>query len=175
LLYLSSDNFADNATTALDEDFSEDSEVTLNGGRYSNGQRDPDHFQTTVNGRNLNMRRVPTSEANEVLDGHNEKTQSGEQGEHESRQHAPVDEHGLEFSGQNGQHQQFGLQDGLPPLQELDKSETTQTQKEEKEEKEREQHAEREFYDQYRNPIARLRAKYPQAPAEFLAVCTIRS
>jgi aquaglyceroporin related protein len=168
------DDFADNTTIALEED-SEDSEVTLNGGRHSNGQHDPERFQTTINGRNVNMRRVPTSEANEFLHGNNETTQSGVQGEHESRQHAPVDEHGLEFSGQNGQHQQFGLQDGLPPLQELDKSETTQTQKEEKEVQEREQQAEREFYDQYRNPIARLRAKYPQAPAEFLAVCIIWS
>jgi aquaglyceroporin related protein len=157
--------------TGLDED-SEDSEVTLASGRPSNGQNDPERFQTTINGRNVNMLRVPTSEAHEVLGG-SQKTQSGEQGEHEGRQHAPVNEHGLEYSSQHGQRQQFGMQDGLPPLQGLDKSETTKTQKEEKEIEQREADAERDFYDQYRNPIARLRAKYPQAPAEFLAVRTV--
>ena len=157
--------------TGLDED-SEDSEVTLGSGRPSNSQHDPERFQTTINGRNVNMQRIPTSEANEVL-GRNEKTQSGEQGEHQGRQHAPIDEHGLEYSNQNGQRKQFGMQDGLAPLQELDKSKTSESQKEEKEIEQREAEAEREFYNQYRNPIARLRAKYPQAPAEFLAVCTI--
>jgi aquaglyceroporin related protein len=171
-LLLSRNDFANHATTILDED-SEDSDVTLDGGRNPNKQPDPERFQTTINGRSVNMRRVPTSEANEVLHSHNEKPQSGEQGEDNNRQHAPVDEHGIDYSGQNGQHQHFGLQDGLPPLQELDKSKTTQTQKEEKEIEEREQQAEREFYDQYRNPIARFRAKYPQAPAEFLAVRTV--
>jgi aquaglyceroporin related protein len=152
----------------MDED-SEDSEVTLDGGRPSNGQHDPEHFQTTINGRNVNMLRVPTSEANEVL-GRSKNTQSEEQGEQKCRQHAPVNEHGLEYSSQHGQRQQFGMQDGLPPLQELDKSETSETQKKENEIEQREADAERKFYDQYRNPIARLRAKYPQAPAEFLAV-----
>ena len=63
------------------------------------------------------------------------------------------------------------MQDGLPPLQELDSNETTETQKEKAEIQRREHQAEQEYYNRYRNPIARLRAQYPQAPAEFLAVC----
>jgi aquaglyceroporin related protein len=90
-------------------------------------------------------------------------------GHHESRERAPVNEHGLDYNNASGQPQHFGMQDGLPPLQQLDSSKTTQSQKEEKESQQREHDAEQEFYNRYRNPIARLRARYPQAPAEFLA------
>ena len=86
---------------------------------------------------------------------------------------APVNEHGLTDSSQNGNTQgrnQFGLQDGLHPLQELDTNDTSATRKEEKEIQQREHEEQQKFYDQYRNPIARFRAQYPQAPAEFLAV-----
>jgi aquaglyceroporin related protein len=86
---------------------------------------------------------------------------------------APVNEHGLTDSNQNGNTQgrnQFGLQDGLHPLQELDTNNTSATQKEQKEIQQRERQEQQTFYDQYRNPIARFRAQYPQAPAEFLAV-----
>lgn len=86
---------------------------------------------------------------------------------------APVNRHGLDDANQgqgaNGRNN-FGLQDGLHPLQELDTSATTQTQKEQKEEQMKEHEEQQEYYNQYRNPIARFRAKYPQAPAEFLAV-----
>lgn len=86
-------------------------------------------------------------------------------------QRAPINEHGLTETdqGNNGRNN-FDLQDGLHPLQELDSSDTTQTQKEEKEIKKREHEEQQEYYDQYRNPIAKFRAQYPQAPAEFLAV-----
>jgi aquaglyceroporin related protein len=151
----------------LEED-SEGSQVPLRS-QGSNQRRDPDHFQTTIEGRPVNMKRVQTSEANQFLDN---QDQPHESREHDQRGRAPVNEHGLEFSGQHGEQHQFGLQDGLPPLQKLDTSESTQSQKEENEIERREQEAEKEFYDQYRNPIARLRARYPQAPAEFVAVST---
>ena len=84
---------------------------------------------------------------------------------------APINEHGLSDANQgNNGRNNFGLQDGLHPLQELDSGETTQTQKEEKEIQKREHEEQQEYYNQYRNPIARFRAQYPQAPAEFLAV-----
>lgn len=84
---------------------------------------------------------------------------------------APINEHGLNEANQgNDGRNNFGLQDGLHPLQELNTGETTQTQKEEKEIKKREHEEQQEYYNQYRNPIARFRAQYPQAPAEFLAV-----
>lgn len=88
---------------------------------------------------------------------------------HDGQSRAPVNEHGLDYSNASGQPQHFGLQDGLPPLQELDSAETTQSQKEDAEIQHREHEAEQDYYNQYRNPIARLRAQYPQAPAEFLA------
>jgi aquaglyceroporin related protein len=91
----------------------------------------------------------------------------------ENHERAPVNEHGLTDTKQNDNgRNQFGLQDGLHPLQELDTNQTTETQKEEKETQKREHEEQQKFYDQYRNPIARLRAQYPQAPAEFLAVST---
>jgi len=120
------------------------------------------------------MKRVPTSEADQVL-GRNQEPNARSHEHHEGQERAPVNEHGLEFSDGRGQQQHFGLQDGLPPLQEHDTNMSSQTKQEEKEIQQREHEAEREFYNQYRNPIARLRAKYPQAPAEFLAVRIINS
>ncbi|KAI4912395.1 uncharacterized protein J4E92_010025 [Alternaria infectoria] len=151
----------------LEED-SEDSQETLDGVGRPHQRRDPSHFQTTVDGRNVNMKRVPTSEADQVL-GRNQEPNARSHEHHEGQERAPVNEHGLEFSDGRGQQQHFGLQDGLPPLQEHDTNMSSQTKQEEKEIQQREHEAEREFYNQYRNPIARLRAKYPQAPAEFLA------
>jgi aquaglyceroporin related protein len=151
------------------EEDSEDSEVTLGGGQRPEQRRDPSQFQTTVDGRNVNMRRVPTSEADQVL-GRNRGQDPSSHEHHEGQDRAPIDEHGLDYCDGRGDRQHFGLQDGLPPLQEHDTNVSAQTKQEEKEIQQREQQAEREFYNQYRNPIARLRAKYPQAPAEFLAV-----
>ncbi|RMZ69223.1 glycerol uptake facilitator [Pyrenophora seminiperda CCB06] len=155
------------------EEDSEDSETTLGDGRQQNRHDDPERFQTTINGRNVNVRRVPTSEANEVLRHRDLQTHSHDnhraQEHHEGQERAPIDEHGLGYSDARGQQQHFGLQDGLPPLQELDTHATSRTKQEQKEEQRKVEEAEREFYNQYRNPIARLRAKYPQAPAEFLA------
>ncbi|EFQ93612.1 hypothetical protein PTT_08938 [Pyrenophora teres f. teres 0-1] len=164
-------NFDDNKAV-LEED-SEDSETTLGGGRQQNRHNDPERFQTTIDGRNVNVRRVPTSEANELLHNRDQQTHSHENHEaqehHEGQERAPVDEHGLDYSDARGQQQHFGLQDGLPPLKELDTHGTSETKQEQKEEQRKAEEAEREFYNQYRNPIARFRAKYPQAPAEFLA------
>lgn len=97
---------------------------------------------------------------------------AGKQRDDESgAERAPINEHGLTETAQgtNGRNN-FGLQDGLHPLQELDTSETTQSGKEKKEIQKREHEEQQDYYNQYRNPIARLRAQYPQAPAEFLAV-----
>lgn len=88
----------------------------------------------------------------------------------EGHERAPVNEHGLTTSDQSEAptRNHFGLADGLHPLQELE-SQESETQKEKEEIKRREHEAQQEYYNQYRNPIARLRAQYPQAPAEFLA------
>ncbi|USP74583.1 hypothetical protein yc1106_01857 [Curvularia clavata] len=145
-----------------------DSQETLNAEQHPNSHQDPERFQTIIDGRRVNVKRVPTEEANQVLGRHHGE-HSRTQEHHDGQSRAPVDEHGLEFSDGRGQQQHFGLQDGLPPLQERASQETSQTTKEGAEIQKRQQEEEREFYNQYRNPIARLRAKYPQAPAEFLA------
>lgn len=124
----------------------------------------PDHFRTSIGGRNVKVRRLSTDEADRVL--YNRGLDA------EGRERAPVDERGLLYSDPQGQSHHFGMQDGLPPLKELECHETSQTEKEKEEIQNREHEAQQDYYNQYRNPIARLRAQYPQAPAEFLAVCT---
>lgn len=61
---------------------------------------------------------------------------------------------------------------GLAPVEETDSVDTSQTEEEKKEIRRREKDALQEYYNKYRNPLARLRARYPEAPAEFLAVST---
>jgi aquaglyceroporin related protein len=129
------------------------------GGRQQSSAEDfaPQDFETSIDGEQVNVHRVGRDEANQVL------------------QDRGIDEHGLQIprSRQQQPHRsQFGLQDGLPPLQQFKSnrsSESTQTEKEHKEIEERQQQEQREYYDMYRNPLARLRARYPQALAEFLA------
>lgn len=60
-----------------------------------------------------------------------------------------------------------------PPLEDNQSShtaETSETQAEKKDHRNREQKAIENYYNTYRNPLARLRARYPEAFAEFLAV-----
>lgn len=119
-------------------------------------------IQSYNQGRMPNVRR-PTSNIHSMA--------GKKRNDDSASERAPINEHGLNDANQgNNGRNNFGLQDGLHPLQELTTSETTQTQKEEKEEQKREHDEQQEYYDQYRNPIARFRAQYPQAPAEFLAV-----
>lgn len=66
-----------------------------------------------------------------------------------------------------------GYSGGLAPLEEthsVQSFETSQTEAEKKESREHEEAALQDYYNKYRNPLARLRAKYPEAPAEFLCV-----
>ena len=152
------------ARTGFDEN-TEDLQVPLEHEQEhpSHGPRNPDNFRTSIEGRKVNVRRLSTDEADKVL--YNRGLDP------EGRERAPIDEHGLLYSDRQGQSQHFGMQDGLPPLKELESHETSQTAKEKEEIQNREHEAQQEFYNQYRNPVARLRAQYPQAPAEFLAVC----
>jgi aquaglyceroporin related protein len=140
---------------------SDGSQTPLRRGQSSQQAYSAD-IQSYSHGRMPNVRQ-PTS---------NTHSMAGKRRNDESTsESAPVNKHGLDEAdqGNNGRNN-FGLQDGLHPLQELDTSETTQTQKEEKETIKREHEEQQEYYNQYRNPIARFRAQYPQAPAEFLAV-----
>jgi aquaglyceroporin related protein len=131
--------------------------------QQSHKDRDPERIRTTIDGRRVNMRRVPTEEANQMHSSHSSQ--------HEGRERAPVNEHGLTYNNDTGTpgRNHFGLADGLPPLKEIDSHKTTQSEKEKNEIDQREHDAQQDYYNQYRNPIARLRAQYPQAPAEFLA------
>lgn len=151
-------------------DDSADTQPASNHDHQTHERRDPEQIQTTIEGRKVKMRRVPTAEADQVrkdsaaLDAPKDSTAE------QSR--APVNEHGLAYSNNSGggqERHQFGLAEGLPPLQELDSHETTQTEREKHEIQNREHEAQQDYYNQYRNPIARFRAQYPQAPAEFLA------
>ncbi|KAJ4362778.1 hypothetical protein N0V95_001270 [Ascochyta clinopodiicola] len=142
------------------ENDSEGSHTPLRRDQSSQLQRS-DQYQSYTHGRMPNVRQPTT----------NSYSMAGKQRNDDSAsQRAPINEHGLTETdqGNNGRNN-FGLQDGLHPLQELDTGGTTQTQKEEKEIKKREHEEQQAYYDQYRNPIAKLRAQYPQAPAEFLA------
>lgn len=158
----------DGLTFGKSKDFNDDSsnsQASLNHDHQHTSRmpQDPDRFRATLEGRNVSVQKLPTHEADEF---------SNHQGSsHESRDRAPVNDHGLSYSNRRGQPQHFGMQDGLPPLQELTTHKTSATQKEEKESRQRQHEAEQDYYNQYRNPIARLRAQYPQATAEFLAVC----
>ncbi|KAH6614890.1 aquaporin-like protein [Boeremia exigua] len=141
------------------ENESDGSQTPLKPGQPS--QSTNGDLQSYTQGRMPNIRR-PTS---------NTHSMAGKQRNDESTtERAPINNHGLDEAdqGNNGRNN-FGLQDGLHPLQELDTSETTQTQKDDKEIQKREHEEQQDYYNQYRNPIARLRAQYPQAPAEFLA------
>lgn len=131
--------------------------------------QDLDRFQTTIHGRRVNIRRLPTAEADQVLAHRSQDHRSRESG---GQNRAPVNEHGLTNNqGNDTQRGQFGMQDGLHPLKEVGTSNSSESQKEKQKMEEQKQKIEQDYYDQYRNPIARLRAQYPQAPAEFLAVC----
>jgi aquaglyceroporin related protein len=130
----------------------------------------PERFLTNVNGQPRVIRRVDPEEADQVL--RERSVQGGDRG---------IDEHGLRLPESRVARPKdrgtFGLQDGLPPLQEVRSSAShvsLQTMKEKDEIQDREEQALREYYDTYRNPLARFRAKYPQALAEFLAVCLTR-
>jgi aquaglyceroporin related protein len=124
------------------------------------------------------MRRVHTDEANQLHKTlgskphtSNEDTSNSHDAEHQGRDRAPVNEHGLTYNNDSSApgRNHFGMADGLPPLKEIDSHKTTHSEKEKMEDDKRQHKAEQDCYDQYRNPIARLRAQYPQAPAEFLA------
>jgi aquaglyceroporin related protein len=124
------------------------------------------------------MRRVHTDEAYQLHKNtsskphaSNDHTSNGHDTEHQGRERAPVNEHGLTYNNDSSApgRNHFGMADGLPPLKEIDSHKTTHSEKETMEDDKREHKAEQDYYDQYRNPIARLRAQYPQAPAEFLA------
>lgn len=148
--------------TDVSESDSEGSQTPLK--RSTTSQPETGDLQSYTKGRMPNVRQ-PTA---------NSYSLAGKQrndNSHSNSESAPVNNHGLDGAdqGNNGRNQ-FGLQDGLHPLQELDTHATTQTQKEHKEVQKREHEEQQEYYNQYRNPIARLRAQYPQAPAEFLAV-----
>jgi aquaglyceroporin related protein len=150
------------------DDYTSDSEETQ---VPPNAPADPERIRTTIEGRKVNMRRVPTAEAPQP---HQQSKSSNNTSHADSTQdRAPVNDHGLSYneSSDTGgpQRHQFGLADGLHPLQELESHETTKSEEQTKETEKREHEAQTEYYNQYRNPIARLRAQYPQAPAEFLA------
>lgn len=124
----------------------------------------PDVFITDINGYPVEVRRVSPKEADR------EEDQGIERHDHYDSDQGR-DDHESTESGITKKHTS-GYQGGLSPLKEDDTAsvETSQTQEEKQEMQDREQQALHDFYNNYRNPLARLRARYPEAPAEFLAV-----
>jgi aquaglyceroporin related protein len=147
------------------EDDSEDTQVPPEYSHSSHEGQDPERIRTTIDDRRANMRRTPTQETNQTQNNH-----IPEHGGHE-RDRAPVNEHGLTYNNESGApgRNHFGLADGLPPLKEIESHETTKSEQKKEEDDQADHKADQDYYNQYRNPIARLRAQYPQAPAEFLA------
>ncbi|KAH7095529.1 aquaporin-like protein [Paraphoma chrysanthemicola] len=147
------------------ENDSEETQVPEEHDEYTLSRHGSDYFQTKFRGHHDGSSRPSHKPTGRAQDDH------GHEDRHDLRERAPVNEHGLTYNNDNDAptRNHFGLADGLPPLQELESNDTTQTKKEKNEIQQREHEAQQEFYNQYRNPIARLRAQYPQAPAEFLA------
>ena len=148
--------------TDVPESDSEGSQTPLK--RSTTSQPETGDLQSFTKGRMPNVRQPTANSYSLAGKQRNDNSYSNSES-------APVNHHGLDGAdqGNNGRNN-FGLQDGLHPLQELDTHATTQTQKEHKEVQKRAHEEQQEYYNQYRNPIARFRAQYPQAPAEFLAV-----
>jgi aquaglyceroporin related protein len=120
-------------------DDSEDTQVPPEYSQQSHENRDPERIRTTIDGRRVNMRRVPTEEANRMHSSHGP--------EHEGRERAPVNEHGLTYNNDTGTpgRNHFGLADGLPPLKEIDSHKTTQSEKEKNEIDQREHDAQQDY------------------------------
>jgi aquaglyceroporin related protein len=127
----------------------------------------PDVFITDINGYQVEVRRVSSQEADR------EEDQGVERHDHydsEQNQDGPQSTD----SGPRQKYTSGGYQGALSPVKESDTAslETSRTQEEKKEMQSREQEELQDFYNNYRNPLARLRARFPEAPAEFLAVGT---
>ena len=124
----------------------------------------PDVFITDINGYPVEVRRVSSQEADQ------EEDQGIERHDYAESEH----DQDFQQSTDSGPRQRYtsGYQGALSPVKETDTAsvETTETQEEKKDAQNHEQEALERFYNTYRNPLARLRARYPEAPAEFLAV-----
>jgi hypothetical protein len=124
----------------------------------------PDVFITDINGYPVEVRRVSPREADE------EESDGIERHDHADPD--PSEESLQKTESAAQRNHTPGFQSTLSPLKEDDTAsiESSQTQEEKKEIESREEQAIHEFYNAYRNPLARLRARCPEAPAEFLAV-----
>jgi aquaglyceroporin related protein len=123
----------------------------------------PDLFIADINGYTVEVRRVSSQEANQeekhsvARQEHNDSEQS-----QENRQSMDSDTRRRHASGYLG---------SLSPLEETDTASVETSRSPRKQETQnREQQAVQDFYNNYRNPLARLRARFPEAPAEFIAV-----
>ncbi|KAF2691200.1 hypothetical protein K458DRAFT_426557 [Lentithecium fluviatile CBS 122367] len=122
----------------------------------------PDIFITDINGYPAEVRRVGSREADR------EEEQGVERQDHYDTEQSQECQ-----STDSGPRKNYasGYQGGLSPVHETDTAsiETSETQEEKQEAQSREQQALQVFYNNYRNPLARLRARFPEAPAEFVA------
>ncbi|CAI6241690.1 unnamed protein product [Periconia digitata] len=132
-----------------------------------NDESPPDAFDAEIGG---NFYEVQRRESNEqgIED---DKLSAGIDRE----DHAPDNNQGLNrLQSQTRNRYISGYSGGLPPVDEtasLQSYESYQTEADKKQARQHDEQALQDYYNNYRNPLARLRAKYPEAPAEFL--CTM--
>jgi aquaglyceroporin related protein len=123
----------------------------------------PDIFITDINGYPVEVRRVRSREA-----GREEEQGVERQDHYDSEQ--SQDGQGIDLGARKSYTPRY--QGGLSTVNETDtaSTETSETQQEKREAQSHHQQELQDFYNNYRNPLARLRARFPEAPAEFLAV-----
>ncbi|KAF2029438.1 aquaporin-like protein [Setomelanomma holmii] len=134
-----------------DLDLANDSEETLvppEHDRHTQIRQPSDYFQSSPHTNHECSTRQPTEGIERSLHRHDHKQ--------EPQERAPVNEHGLAYTNDHDApaRHQFGLADARKRKDEIQQWA---------------QQAQQDYYTQYRNPVARLRAQYPQALAEFLA------
>ncbi|KAJ4296673.1 hypothetical protein N0V90_006721 [Kalmusia sp. IMI 367209] len=127
----------------------------------------PDRFETEIDGWKYVVTRVEDSDGPEYEHGIGREDQARDKpSEHHTHQ-------GLQSPTLMPDRMEDGFHNDHPPLQDtesVDTAQTAETQAEKQEIRHREEEAIQDYYNTYRNPLARLRARYPEAAAEFLSV-----
>jgi hypothetical protein len=124
----------------------------------------PDRFIADIGGRPVEVRRLSEHEADDLAQDQNvEREDHWQEAETGS----------LRASNTQTRPQQThtdSYRSTLPSLKEVETGESAQTEAEKQEIQNRQEEELNEYYNNYRNALARFRARYPEAPAEFLAV-----
>lgn len=138
-------------------------------GKY---QPPPDRFEAEIDGRKFIVTRAEETDRTDCFERGVEREDQYNK-EHPSN---PDSHYGLQSPTLMPDRMLDNFHGDHPPLEDHQSghtAETTETQAEKKDSRNREEQAIQNYYNTYRNPLARLRARYPEAFAEFLAVSLI--